>query len=75
MNVTNVSTDLTNAINTAVTNGDLTAPLNIPQTVSQLISVLSARELEAIQTAKDLAANAAVYLSVAQRVPTDLSKV
>ena len=53
MNAANVSTDLTNAINTAVTNGDLVAPLNTAETVSILVSALSARELEAIQFAKD----------------------
>ena len=51
MNATNLKASLTTLVNAAVANGDLAAaPLNMPQTVSDLVAVLSAAEMVAVQT-------------------------
>jgi len=70
MNSENVSAQLTAAINTSITNGDLAAPLDIPRTVRDMLAPLSAAEGAGNQHAADLAWNNAVAGAVRSGQPT-----
>jgi hypothetical protein len=69
MNASNVLTQIETAVNASIAAGDLVSPLNIPQTCRDMIATLSAREVEAIQMAKDLAQANAVALAVKNGKP------
>jgi hypothetical protein len=65
MNVQNLRTSLTTLIDAAVISGDLAAaPINVPQTVGDLVGLLGGAEVAGIQFAKDEAWNAKVATAV-----------
>jgi hypothetical protein len=72
MNATNLKASLTTLVNSAVASGDLaSAPLNVPQTVNDLVGVLSGAEMAAVQAAKDRVQNNLVAAAVRQGVPVN----